>query len=77
MTASEREEVKVIRDAYLDKYDGAPPFEGSHGFTTNIVFLEMELARVRLLLRKIDVCDCAATEVKRLAVEALKIRLHE
>lgn len=77
MTTGEREEIKVIRIAYLDKYDGTPPFEGSHGFMANITFLEGELARVRLLLKQIAAETVTWARARSLAMEAMKIRTHD
>lgn len=71
--------IRAIRGAYLDKYDGLPPYRGDAAYALNIRFLENELARVRVILEKIESETCVMgsdgghSGVEKLAQEGLKI----
>lgn len=54
LTEEETKELRYIRSRYMDKYEGGPPWRGDEAYLANIQYLEAELVRVRLILRKIE-----------------------
>lgn len=74
LTEEETKELRYIRSRYMDKYEGGPPWRGDEAYLANIQYLEAELVRVRLILRKLERPWALKLErVWQLAQEGLRI----